>query len=98
MNHLQLLSICSSFNFKWPDSISNLFKSGDAVMATTDLIFSFDCQLDLRKPEEIDVNQFEAGLYELRVYYMKMIMMGCLPPLIALLVSLFWSAVLKKSN
>lgn len=50
MNHIQLLAICGSFNFRWPPMISQFFDSSSSVTSVTQVLFSFDCQLDTRDP------------------------------------------------
>lgn len=52
--------------------------------------------MDTRNPLLIDRYDFQAGEDEFRVVFMKMIIVGCLPILIALLVLMFWWIVLKR--
>lgn len=63
-------------------------------MGSTDVIFSFDCQLDTRS--YVDPTQFQAGPSEMRIYYMKLMMMSCVPLLVAAIATTFWWVVLKK--
>lgn len=60
-NHLQLLSIFSSFNFSWPGFVNSFFSISNGIMGTTDVIFSFDCQLDFRDITSINLYQYQAG-------------------------------------
>lgn len=42
--------------------------------------------------------QFQAGPREMRIYFMKLIMMSGVPLLVALIATTFWSIVLKRSR
>ena len=96
MNHLQLLSICASFKFEWPSQVNSFFSSGTAVTSSSDSIVSFDCQMDNRDPAQVNRYFFEAGRTEVRIVYQKMIIMGFIPVLVALITVTFWGLYLRK--
>ena len=52
MNHVQLILLTASFNFKWPDEVVALFDVAKPVAQATTQIFSFDCFLDTRKGQK----------------------------------------------
>mmetsp|Transcript_32875 Transcript_32875/g.37654 ORF Transcript_32875/g.37654 Transcript_32875/m.37654 type:complete len:200 (-) Transcript_32875:14-613(-) len=76
MNHLQLLVLTSSFNFKWPDKVIELFDSLKPVAQVSTQILSFDCFLDSRSSSGGSSNV-------IRLYYQKMIMYAALPLVMA---------------
>ena len=92
MNHLQLLVITASFNFKWSSNVNQFFDSSKQVAQVTTQFLSFDWFLDKRNSE---------GSNLIRLYYQKMIMYALLP-FVALIVSIiFWFIfykIAKDSN
>ena len=81
MNHLQLLVITASFNFKWPSNVNQFFDSSKQVAQVTTQFLSFDWLLDQRISGKSNL---------IRLDYQKMIMYSLLP-FVALIVSIiFW--------
>ena len=49
LNHIQLILLTASFNFKWPALVLDLFDVAKPVAQVSTQILSFDCFLDSRK-------------------------------------------------
>ena len=82
MNHLQLLTLTSSFDLRWPDSVSSFFSSSNEVAQVTTQFLSFDWFLDQRN---------SGGSNIIRLYYQKMIMYALIPLIMAICSAIFWS-------
>ena len=89
--HFQLLSIISSFDFRWSPQIVTFFDSSNLVIDVSTHLFAFDCFLDNRNSDD-DTNS-------MRVYYKKMIIYALLPILLVLLSVIFWGVLycIKRS-
>ena len=88
MNHMQLLFLTASFDLNWPAMVIKFFESAAPVAEQSSQIFSFDCFIDLRE------NAFDMN--HIRLIYLKVIMMGSLPPLILFISLLVWTFIYRK--
>ena len=82
MNHLQLLTLTSSFDLRWPDSVSSFFNSSNEVAQVSTQFLSFDWFLDQRN---------DGGSNIIRLYYQKIIMYALIPLIMAVSSAAFWS-------
>ena len=86
MNHLQLLVITASFNFKWPSNVNQFFYSSKQVAQVTTQFLSFDWFIDQRN---------NGGSNQIRLYYKKMIMYALLPFVASIVSTIFWFVFYK---
>lgn len=49
MNHLQLLVLCSEFDFEWPRMVRSFLEAPEPLASSTDSIVKVDCLLDQRE-------------------------------------------------
>ena len=82
MNHLQLLTLTSSFDLRWPDSVNSFFSSSNEIAQVSTQFLSFDWFLDQRGG---------GGSNLIRLYYQKMIMYAFVPLIMAAWSFLFWT-------
>ncbi|CDW72107.1 UNKNOWN [Stylonychia lemnae] len=85
MNHLQLIILCSAFNFDWPRLLIDFFTEIKPVAQVSTQILSFDCFIDKRQSDD-DNDQLEI----FRIFYQKLVMLALLPILLAFCSWLFW--------
>uniref|UniRef100_A0A7S3JBG8 Uncharacterized protein n=1 Tax=Euplotes harpa TaxID=151035 RepID=A0A7S3JBG8_9SPIT len=96
MNHLQLISITSSFNFEWPSSILSFFSAVTPIATASDNLISFDCFLDTRSEGSVDTTSNTAPDSDLRVGQLNVIIYWLLPWILALVVIVAYSVILRK--
>ena len=83
VNHLQLISITASFDFRWSPQIIKMFDSVEPISEASSHIFSFDCFLDRRNTDD--------DTSSMRTYYQKMIIQALLPLILAFASFVFWN-------
>lgn len=78
LNHIQLVVLTASFDFKWPDSVTGFFKINEPLGEATEKIFSIDCFATeyLGKPSSTEDN---GDLIEFRIFYIKLLIFVILP-------------------
>ena len=82
MNHLQLLTLTSSFNLKWSSNVNDLLRFFKPATEVSTQIISFDWFLDQRQNGDSNI---------IRLYYQKMIMYAALPLIMIVSSILFWT-------
>ena len=82
MNHIQLLVLTSSFDFKWTSDVNNLLNTSKSVDQISTQFYSLDWFLDPR------TNLFNSFL---RVYYQKMIIYAIIPIVMLILSVIVWT-------
>lgn len=82
MNHLQLLVLTSSFDFKWPTNVQEVFSSSKSIDQITTQFYSLDWFLDQRNG---------GGVGFIRLYYQKMIIYAIIPVFLLIFSVLFWT-------
>mmetsp|Transcript_17203 Transcript_17203/g.12286 ORF Transcript_17203/g.12286 Transcript_17203/m.12286 type:complete len:422 (+) Transcript_17203:512-1777(+) len=91
MNHLQLILLTASFNFKWPAQVEELLAAPEPISQMSSQIFSIDCFIDTR-----DMNSTsETDDSKFAIYYIKLMMMAVLPFLILLASFLIWLLIVR---
>ena len=81
MNHLQLLVLTSSFDFKWPMNVQDVFNTSRSVDQISTQFYSVDCFL----------NQGNLGIGFMRLFYQKMIIYAIIPIFLLIWSVLFWT-------
>eukprot|EP00347_Sterkiella_histriomuscorum_P001991 403369895 len=82
MNHIQLIMLTASFDFKWPKLILEFFDSSKPVAQASNQIVSFDCFLDNRKSN--------TDSSSTRLFFYKLIMISIIPFICAIASFGFW--------
>ena len=83
MNHLQLILLTSSFDFDWPDNVTEFYDTTKPASQVSSQLLSFDCFLDKRS-ENGDSNI-------IRIYWQKMLMFAGMPIILAAICFMFWT-------
>jgi hypothetical protein len=83
MNHLQLILLTASFNFDWPDNVTDFYDTTKPASQVSSQILSFDCFLDQRS------NDNDSNL--IPIFYQKMIMYAVVPVVMVIVCTLFWN-------
>ncbi|CDW82066.1 UNKNOWN [Stylonychia lemnae] len=87
MNHLQLIILCSSFNFEWPKLLIDFYTEIKPVAQVSTQIFSFDCFIDKREDNE-GSDQIEIDIF--RIFFQKLVILAVLPIILTICSWLFW--------
>ena len=85
LNHFQLVVLTSSFDFKWPESVSGFFKINEPIGEATGQIFSIDCLAT----DYLKMNS-EPEKQTFRIFYMKLLMFALMPIVLASASYLVW--------
>ncbi|CDW90223.1 UNKNOWN [Stylonychia lemnae] len=97
LNHLQLLLISSSFNFQWPDAITQFYSSFKPVSQTAQQIISIDCFLSGTDPENIKKDEYgkkTTFIYGFeRIIYVKLFFMALLPIILFIICYGSWAII-----
>ncbi|CDW78086.1 UNKNOWN [Stylonychia lemnae] len=98
MNHLQLLVLCSQFDFQWPSYVKAFFDSPSPIASSSEQIVSIDCFIDRRESNTVDRNQINADLQEWRIIYSKITFLSLLPIYCAINIAAVLYVYLKYKN
>ncbi|CDW87526.1 UNKNOWN [Stylonychia lemnae] len=100
LNHIQLILLTASFDFKWPDEVLELFDTAKPVAAISTQIISFDCFLDQRNEEQQSESQTNAENGQIRIFFQKLIFLAILPLVLAAITIGIWQIIrlIKKNN
>jgi len=93
-----MLLITASFDMSWPQEVQMIFNLAAPIQQVTSSITSFDCYMDKRSKEDIEVYNFYADPNELRIVYQKLFIMAFLPILLAIISYSAWWIILKYQN
>ncbi|TNV88178.1 hypothetical protein FGO68_gene13761 [Halteria grandinella] len=90
LNHLQILSLTASFDFDWPEQLSNFYKSIQPASDVSTQLLSIDCLLESDEFKEISSHY--------RVYQVKVIFLAILPILIIIGSAMVWIIIFKVKS
>jgi hypothetical protein len=79
LNHIQLVVLTASFDFKWPDSVTSFFKINEPFGEATTQIFSIDCFATDYLDKPSSSSEDNGDLIEFRIFYIKLLMFVILP-------------------
>ena len=82
LNHVQLISIIATFDFRWSPQIVDMFDVARPITEVSTTLFSFDCLIDGRTTDD--------DTSSMRTYYKKMIIYAVLPVALAVFSIIFW--------
>ena len=94
-NHIQLMSITSSFNFQWPSSIVSFFSYVTPISNASDNLISTDCLFDFRSKSSVDITANTAPSSEIRTQQINLITYWILPWVVAFFVIVTFAVILK---
>ena len=96
LNHVQLITITSSFNFQWPSMILSFFSYIAPLAKASDNIISTDCVLDFRSKSGFDKDANTAPAGEIRIEQINVVMYWTFPWIIAFFVLVSYAIILKR--
>ena len=84
--------LTASFDLKWPPMVEDIFSVATPVAEATTQFISIDCFIDKRE-DNYDVSN-------VRVFFIRLIVLGALPPIIVIIAWISWKfiAKFKKNN
>ncbi|CDW86060.1 UNKNOWN [Stylonychia lemnae] len=101
LNHIQLIVLTASFDFKWPQIVLDFFKTSQTIGEASNQIFSIDCFFNndqgfdsVQGIEDQKIGK-ELGV---RIFYIKLALFGSLPIFLVLISSSFWFILYNKKN
>lgn len=86
INYFQLVSIVSSFNFKWPGEVKETFEFQNKVAGSTAQIFSIDCVL----------KSSAGGNNDTSVFFLKLAFIAVSPLIFLIVCILVWILIFLK--
>ncbi|CDW74640.1 UNKNOWN [Stylonychia lemnae] len=101
LNHIQLIVLTASFDFKWPQIVLDYFKSSETIGEASNQIFSIDCFLNNDQgyiSEQEKEDQKTGKALGVRIFYIKLALFGLLPVFLVLISSSFWFILYNKPN
>ncbi|CDW85128.1 UNKNOWN [Stylonychia lemnae] len=95
LNHIQLILLTSTFNFKWPDIVMEFFKTSRTVGEASDQIFSVDCFLNSKEQSSQQMKQNNQQFF-IRIFYFKLALFALMPFMLLILCNIIWMIILRK--
>ena len=83
MNYIQLVYLTTQFNLSWPDFVMDMFDIQKSTATMSDQLYSMDCYLE----GQYDEDDFDSS------YFVKIILMSCLPLILIVISIAVWSLV-----
>jgi hypothetical protein len=90
LNHIQMMSICVSFNMNWPSSIESMLSSTIPVANIGTRFISLDCFIDQR-------NDDGSGENTLPLIFVRLIIFVALPIIMIIVSVIFWNIIYLNS-
>jgi hypothetical protein len=84
LNHIQMMSICVSFEMNWPEAIDSMLKSTVPVANIGTRFISLDCFIDQR-------NDDGSGENALPLIFVRLIIFTTLPVVMIIAAVIFWN-------